>query len=428
MTCSGRVGSVQSVATEQQQRKTRVAYLLSHFPAISHTFLAEEIRGVEAGGVEVVPIATNVPGPVDLLDEANREWQRRTHYIKGTNKARVVWVFLRTVLRHPSALRLVGRTGGTDLRAYLWRFFYLVEATLVVDVMRRNTCRHLHAHMGGPPSTLAWFATELGNLDRRGPRWTWSLTIHGWSEFVNEDANYLRPKIASARFVACISDYTRSQVLRLSEPADWGKVEVVRCGIDFHRFTARESEPANDVPHVAVIGRLSPEKGHAVLVEAAVRLRERGIAVVLDVVGPDFGMADTMQALAVEGGIAESLVVHGPATPEQVAAILGGADAFCLPTFAEGLPIVIMEAMARRVPVVTTFIAGIPELAIDGETALVVPAGNADALADALQRMLSDDELRRRLVQRADTLVHRRHDITTNVQRLRERFAEATGA
>jgi glycosyltransferase involved in cell wall biosynthesis len=247
--------------------------------------------------------------------------------------------------------------------------------------------------------------------------------VHGWHEFVGEREAELHDKVASAAFVACISDFTRSQLMRISSPADWTKIHVVRCGIVPDRFARRSPTAPGATARIAIVARVSPEKGHAVLIEALSVLRKRGIAVALDAVGPEAGdHGDLLRQLAVDAGVADCITWHGPQPSSQVAQILAESDIFCLPTFAEGLPVVIMEAMARGVPVVTTYISGIPELAVDEKTALIVPAARVDALAEAMERLIVDGDLRQRLVAAAAVAVAEQHDIRRNVPHLAALF------
>jgi colanic acid/amylovoran biosynthesis glycosyltransferase len=390
-----------------------VTYLTTHFPYISHTFIASEIEALERRGVPVVTVSINSPREHDTLDEANRQWARRTHYLKATAKLTVMRLVLATVLRRPSVLAIPLRLGGFDLKAYLWGYFQLVEAILLHRVMRVHGSRHVHAHHGQAPATIAWFATDVGNrLDQHGPSYTWSVTIHGWHELMDQQAARLREKMAAASFVVCISDFTRSQLLRITDPAEWDKVHVVRCGVDLDRLTQRPPAPVGDPARVAIVARVSPEKGHLVLLQALRFLLDRGVSVHVDVVGPgERGFEDDVRATVERLGLTRHVTMHGAADPERIANLLEESDVFCLPSFAEGLPVSIMEAMARGVPVVTTYISGIPELAIDGETALVVPAARPDLLADAIEAVLRDDDLRQHLVKQALARVTERHDI-----------------
>ncbi len=410
-------------ALEQRLGERPIAYLLTDFPFVSHTFIHDEIANLIENGVAVAPIAINTVIDQERMDDNSKAWVAKTTYLKSVSKARAVRLFCAFVRKNPSILTIPFGIGGFDARAYLWRCFYLVEAVLVVDAMQRSGARHVHAHFGGVPSTIAWFAARVGNCVDPETPWTWSVTIHGWHEFANESEALLRQKIAAANFVVCISEFTRSQLYRLSAPQDWSKMSVVRCGVDFERFRRRDVLADHDVPRIAIVARVSPEKGHLILVEALPMLVSTIGTVAVDVIGPDAnGFTDVVRNRAEALGVSDLITFHGSAVPERIAEVLADVDVFCLPTFAEGLPVVIMEAMAIGVPVVTTYIAGIPELAVDAETAAVVPAGDVTLLVGALVRVLTDDVFRQRITDRADEKVRERHDIRKNVLQLAELF------
>lgn len=408
----------------------RVGYVLSLHPAVSQTFIADEIESLASSGIEVRAISINTPREFDTLSERDRRMAEETLYIKSVPKLSTLWLALRTIIRHPRVLRLVITGGGFDLRAYLWRAFYLVEAIVAHRECRRLGIRHVHAHFGLTPSTIAWFTAEVGRTCDGEP-WSWSLTIHGWHEFVDERAALLREKLASATFVACVSDYTRSQMMRIGRPADWGKLRVVRCGIDLERMAFAPRPPVTGLgtsPPIEVlqVARLAPEKGHLVLLEACALLRSRGRAVRATLVGPgELGYEESVHEAVERLGLHDVVDFAGPLPPADVDRRLARADVFCLPTFAEGLPISIMEAMAIGVPVVTTYISGIPELAIDGTTAMVVPAARPDLVADAIERIAEDPAHRDLMLRAARTEVEAHHDARHTIRPLVVLLGEA---
>jgi glycosyltransferase involved in cell wall biosynthesis len=397
----------------------RVAYVLTHYPKLSQTFLQREIAAVEAEGLAVDPIALNPPDPIDVADELGRRESARTTYVKTTSKLTLAALVGRTALRRPgpfvAGLVAAVRPAGLDLRGALWRAFQYVEALVVWDRCRRTGVRHLHAQFGGVPATVAMLAADLGNRLGHDERWTWSFTIHGFQDFVNERETGLAAKAASAAAVVGISDYTRSQVLRIADPADWPKVCVVRCGIDLAAFSQRPPRPVGDPPVLVTVGRLSAEKGHGVLLEAARLLVDRGRPVRVVFIGG--GDADgSIRREVTRLGLGDTVELVGELPPAEVGARLRAADVFCLPSFAEGLPVSIMEAMAVGVPVVSTYISGIPELVTNGVSGWCVPAGRADELADAIGRAVVDDAGRAALVAEARRRVEADHDLFVNAR------------
>ena len=388
-----------------------IGYLSTHYPHVTHTFIQNEVLALEQRGVEVVPMALNSPSSGDVLTERDERERRRTFYVKAVPKARMVAVFGRTLVRHPApfvseALRSLV-SGGLDVGAGLKAFVQFLEAVLVWNHLRGLGVTALHAHFGQAPASVAWRAARFGDRVDQG-RWTWSVTIHGWHEFATEDTSELRAKFGSADLIVGISDFTRSQLLRLTPPSRWDRITVVRCGIDLDTFRRREPRPPSSPPTVVITARLSPEKGHMVLLDAVAELAASGMEVQVEVIG-DGELHDEIVATAKRLDIGHLVDMRGAQPPQAVAEALEGADVFCLPSFAEGLPVSLMEAMARGVPVVTTYISGIPELVVPDETGWVVPAGNPTLLASALREVLASDDLGP-VLDSARAAVEARHD------------------
>ena len=394
----------------------RIAYLSTDYPAVSHTFIQREIHALEARGIEVVPITLNRAPDAQLLTDLDRSDAARTFVVKSAS-AGVAVTLATTMLRHPLAtLRGIRRAfGGThgDLTRIRKQLLQFLEALLVWRHCRAERCDGLHAHFGQVPATVAWFTAAFANDVHRSGRFTWSVTIHGWHEFVTEDTSRLADKLDAADGVVCISSFTRSQLMRIGPVSAWPKIDVVRCGLDLDDFPFRGERPAATVPTVVITARLSPEKGHLVLVQAVGRLRAAGTDVRVRCIGSGPFEADLREAAA-SAGVTDLIEFVGALAPSAVAAALREADVFCLPSFAEGLPVSIMEAMAVGVPVVTTYISGIPELVVNDHTGWVVPAGDAEALAAALASALTSPE-RDRIVRQARDAVAAAHDIRSNV-------------
>ena len=403
-----------------RQATTRVAYVMTHHPRVATTFITNEIDEMRRRGAEIVPIAMNLPGPDDLASEASRAERSRTLYLKSAGPIGLLRSTLRVACVHPVGfLGLIVRalrSARLDLSIALRRLVHLAYASLAVEHCRAHGITHLHAHFGQAPATIAWFTAEIGNLGD-GERWTWSFTIHGFQDFVNESDARLDLKAASASFVVCVSDFTRSQLCRVTDPLLWDRFHVVRCGIDLDAFSSRPPRPMPESARILVVARLSAEKGHVVLLHALARLREEGSAATLDIVGSGPYEAE-IRAEVGRLGLDDAVRHHGELSPGEVDRHLRDADVFCLPSFSEGLPVSIMEAMAIGVPVVATAISGIPELAVHDETALTVPPGNEEALAAALRRMLGDAGLAETVAAAGRVAVERRHDLHTNVANL----------
>jgi colanic acid/amylovoran biosynthesis glycosyltransferase len=404
----------------------RVAYVLTNYPCLAMTFISGEIDEIRRRGGEVFPIAMNRPSDSELATVEGRQRASDCRYLKSAEPARAL---ARLLIRHPIGVARVAatalRSARSDVVRMARRLVHVAYAALVVEHCRSNGVSHLHAHFGQSPASIAWFAAELGNLEA-GERWTWSMTAHGADVFSDSDEVRADLKVEHASFVIAISDFTRSQVLRYSDPAWWSKVKVVRCGIDLEAFPKRHVEPVGVTPVVTTVGRLAPEKGQTVLIDALAELRDRGITARVELIGAG-PLQQTLRAAAFARGIEDRVDFVGELPPHEVAERLRRSTVFCLPSFAEGLPVAMMEAMAMGAPVVATHVNGIPELAVNGRSALTVAPGDAQALAGALETVLADPAGARCRADEARRLVEVYHEQSRNVGQLIDLLLDAGG-
>jgi colanic acid/amylovoran biosynthesis glycosyltransferase len=402
-----------------------VAYLVSHYPTISHTFIRREVEALRAAGVPVTTFSVHRPADAEILSAADRREIAGTTFVLGDN-AGIARSHLRTMLRHPGAylatLAHALRTGQATPQARLKQFFYFGEAIRLFDLMRARQLRWLHVHFPNNAADIARLVTHLGTLIEPAHPWSWSISLHGPTEFSNVEKADLAAKVRSAAFVACISDFCRSQVMAESEPIDWPKLHIVHMGVDVDRFQPKSVADPHDRLRVLFVGRLVAEKGVPLLLDAATMLRDRGVDFELEIVGA--GPLEPALRLGISRrGLADVVSLSGPIGQDDLPARYAWADVFCLPSFAEGLPVVLMEAMMCELPVVTTAIAAIPELVHDGETGLLVSAGRPDLIADAIQRLALDPALREKLGAAGRTAVLKEHDGMVNGAALAAIFA-----
>ena len=406
-----------------------LAYVMTHYPRVALSFISGEIDEIEALGGTIHPIAMNLPDRADLLSEDARARRAKTYYLKR-GWLGLLGTFAGTALRHPIGIAKLLGTAITSSRGSIpitvRRLSHLVQAASVAKVCANRNIPHLHAQFGQAPATIAWFATEILNCGNR-PLRTWSFTIHGFHDFVEDTVSRLDLKAGSAAFVVCISDFTRSQLLRLLHPSLWPRAKVIRCGIDLDAFALRAPRQPSAAPKLVSVGRLSSEKGQVVLLEACKMLIDRGQNFELTFVGSG-PLESLLREEIARLGMQDNVRLTGELAPEEVRKELETADLFCLTSFAEGLPISIMEAMAMGVPVVSTAISGIPELVVDGQTGRAVPPANVEALADAIADLLSDGDKGEQMVAVARQRVESQHERHRNVNELYALFSAQTGA
>lgn len=391
----------------------RIAYLVSRYPAVSHTFVLREVEAVRSLGVEVDTFSVRRTGAHDALGERERDARASTTaLVPLTPRAAVSLVA--TVVRRPGAVaRLLRHAVGTanpGVRNRVWQLFYVVEALVLWRHLRRRGITHVHVHFANVAADVARLCHRFDGAIG------WSFTMHGPTELDDVTHWDLARKTSEASAVACISDFARSQLMAITDESVWPRLRVIRCGIEPDRFAVTR-EPDDGVLDVLCVAQLLPRKGQRVLLEAAALLRDRGVDVRVTLAGGG-PSADAIERAIDDLGLRDRVKLTGPFGQEQLAGFLAAADAFCLPSFAEGVPVSLMEAMASRLPVVTTTIAGVPELVEHGVNGLLVPPGRADALADALEQLAGDPELRRRFGDAGRATVERRYSSGANAAEL----------
>lgn len=391
----------------------RLAYLCNRYPAVSHSFVRREIEGVEHAGHEVFRFTIR-PASSDLKDEADIREARMTECVLGQGFLPLLLRAFATLLARParsaSALAAAWRISAPGWKAKARHLAYLAEAAWLSHRFKRLHIDHVHAHFGTNPAAVALLVRALG-----GP--PFSFTVHGPDEFDAPVSLSLAAKIEAATFVAAISSYGRSQLMRWSAPAQWSKIGVVRCGLgrDFLQAPVQPVSPGST--EFVCIARLSAQKGLPLLVEACDRLRRNGESFSVTIIG-DGEMREELDADIRRRQLADVITLTGALSSAEIRDRLIGARAFVLPSFAEGLPVVLMEALALARPVITTAVAGIPEL-VDAECGWLIPAGSEDALVEAMTAALraTADELAAKAMAGRERVLAM-HDAERNAARL----------
>lgn len=402
----------------------RSAYLVSRYPALSHTFILREVRRLRKLGFEIRVASVNRPDrPVPGLTAEEREEEAATYYVKadgplGALKAHAA-VFFSRPLAWFRGLFYALALGGWDLKRWVYGLLYFVEAVMVGRWMTGLGLRHLHVHFATPASTVGLIATRVFPM-------TFSIMIHGPDELYDVTAYRLREKMETCDFVLCISFFARSQMMKITPPALWDRYEVTRLGVDPSVFTPRPFREAPSPFEILCVGRLCPAKGQHILLKAVEKLVREGRDVRLRFVGDGPDRAGLEAAVAARD-LGEAVALEGPVNPDRIRDFYAAADVFALASFAEGIPVVLMEAMAMEIPCVTTYVAGIPELIRDGEDGLLVYPSDVDGLSEALRRLMDDHELRRRLGPAGRRRVLDRYNLDTNTPRMAEVFRRRMG-
>ena len=398
----------------------KIAYFVNQYPKVSHSFIRREIVALETQGFPIERFALR-GWDGDLVDQEDVAERGRTAYVLGHGLLPVILAFLRELTVNTRAmlhgLRWTVRLARYSDRSLLRHVVSLAEAAWLKVRLISLGISHVHAHFGTNSAEVVMLCHALG-----GP--TYSFTVHGPEEFDRPAALHLREKIEHSRFVVAISSFGRSQLYRWVDRAHWPKIKVVHCGLErpFHEVAP---VPVAAERRLVCVGRLCEQKGQLLLIEAAHLLSERGHQFELVLAG-DGEMRPAIEAGIARYGLGDKVRITGWISSDQVRAELLAARAMVLPSFAEGLPVVIMEAMALRRPVLTTYVAGIPELVEDGRNGWLFPAGSVEELADVMANCLSMDLDQLQVMgDAARERVLQRHDIDTEVAKLARHFRDA---
>ena len=403
-------------------RPLRIAYMTGEYPRATDTFIQREVAALRAAGVHVETLSVRKPPQKEVVSDAVREERARTHYLLPANPLKVLAAHLGLLFKTPgryfSALGLALSTRPAGAKALVWQAAYFMEAALVAQRLRGHDLSHLHNHFSNSSCSVAMLASALGGF-------TYSFTMHGPAEFYEPKYWRIDEKIRRAKFVACISHFARSQAMVFAPQDAWNKLHVVHCGVSPGQFTPVHHQGRGT--RLLFVGRLAAVKGLPVLLEAVARLaRERpDVTLVVAGDGPDRARLE-QQARRLD--IAPNVEFRGYQSQAQVRELLHRTDVFAMASFAEGVPVVLMEAMAAGVPVVATRIAGVPELVDDGASGFLVPPGDPETLAEKIRLLLDEPGTRNRFGAAGREKVEREFNIATEADKLCRILTAALGA
>lgn len=393
-------------------RKMKLAYLTTEYPKASHTFVRRELRALESRGHDIVRVS--VRGCAAVVDPADLEEAEKTHLLLGGSLVALCVSFLKVLLLSPwnfaRAIRTAIAMWTSSNRGAIKHFAYLVEATRLVEICRQYDVEHVHVHFGKNAADVALLAKRMG-----GP--TFSMTIHGPGEFDAPVGYGLGRKVEESTFTAAISHYGTAQIRRWVSYQHWDKLKVVRCTIN-EDFLSQCRPLTEDTNQFVCVGRLTGQKGQLLLVDAVGLLKRQGVEVNLVLAG-DGEMRNVIESRVAELGVNENVSITGWIGEAEVRHYLQTSRAMVLPSFAEGLPVAIMESLALGRPVISTCITGIPELLRDKENGWMITAGCVEDIARAMkQAMETSLEEINHMGQNGNQRVARQHLASTEAARL----------
>jgi len=400
----------------------KIGYFINQYPAVSHSFIRREILALESLGWQVSRFAIR-PDRNDIVDEADKSEALLTKFIIKTSLLAFVSILIRQLLFNTIrffktlffAICFNFRT-EKNLKKTLICFF---EACVLSEWAEKQSIKHIHAHFGTNSSTIVMFTKRLGEV-------TYSFTVHGPEEFDKPETIGLKDKIKECQFVVAISSYGRSQLSRWADFSDWDKIHIVHCGLDSDFLNYQPLAIPTD-PRFVCVGRLCEQKGQMLLLQAVSKLIKEGITLKLILVG-DGPMREEIETYIRDHDLASHVELTGSLSGTQVRKQISLARTFVMPSFAEGLPVVIMEAFALGRPVITTYVAGIPELVKNEENGWLVPAGSVADLVDAIRSAVqaSPEDLAE-MGRKGRSSVLEQHSITTEAGKLSQLFSNIAG-
>jgi glycosyltransferase involved in cell wall biosynthesis len=394
----------------------RIAYLTSQYPATSHTFISREVAALRELGLALETFSIRPPTPAELRDDRLSAEAQNTFAVLKQPATSFVAAHLGTLVTQPAGyFRTLGmalRHRPPGLRGFGLSLAHFAEAILLAGELKRRRITRLHNHFANSAATVGLLATSLLGMP-------WTFTMHGISETDYPAGLLLGRKIEAAEFVACVSYFGRAQAMRLVPPEHWSKLHIVRCGLKLDGLPTRAD--GGQATRIICVGRHSPEKGQTGLLEAFATLASNYPELELILVG-DGPESDQLHATAEQLGIGDRVRFAGRLGELASLNEIAKADVLVVASFMEGLPIVLMEAMAIGTAVVASRVAGIPELIEDGESGLLFTPSNWDGLTDRVRRLLDDRALRERLARRAREKIAEEFDIQRSARQLQQLF------
>lgn len=390
----------------------RIAYLTGEYPRATDTFIQREVAALRENGVDVYTFSVRRTGDEHIVGPEQKAERDRTFYILPVNAIALLLAHLTLLFSSPvrylRALKLAWSTRQHGLRGTFYQLFYFAEAGILAKQIRVKQIQHLHNHLADSSCTVAMLAAELGGF-------TFSFTMHGPYIFFEPHRWRIDEKIKRALFICCISHYCRSQGMIFAPIDKWNRMHIIHCGVDPALFNlVSHEEPGFRLLYV---GRLAPVKGLPILIDCLAALKPSHSNIVLTVVGdgPDRAELEQMTARL---GLEENVKFLGYQSQAEVRKHMQQTDVFVMSSFAEGIPVVLMEAMAAGVPVVASQIAGVSELVEEDLSGYLVPPGDPVSLADRIETLLTDSQLRARLGAAGRAKVEKDFNIHYEVMRL----------
>ena len=400
-------------------RRPELVYVLEKFPSETASFVYNELRVLDEEGMSP-RIFSLVPG--DVCPDDARDVAARTVTLGPVSAARIANAFAFYLFRRPGALLRLLLTLPFDTESGRWGKGVRIVHQVLIGVVFARAVRgrpcHFHAHFAFKAATAALVAAELNGA-------SFSFTSHGSDTVMPAKRFCLRQKIRIARFVVAISEYNRSVLVGLCPEVDPRRILVNRTGVLREQFPDRSAPCTRDgVFRILCVANLYPVKNHETLIRGCGILARRGVAIRLVLAGRDVaGIERRLRSLAESEGIRREVAFLGVVDHSQVSGLLDEADVCILTSHSEGIPVALMEAMARGVPVIGPRVTGVGELVKHEVTGLLIDPADPESVAEALARLVDDSDLGSRLARAGREHVYAQFDMRTNARALAQMYS-----
>ena len=395
-----------------------IAYLTGEYPRATDTFIQREVQALREKGLDIQTFSIRRTGDEHIVGPEQTAERSRTFCVLPPNVTQIIAAHILLLFKSPQkylqAIKLAWKTRQEGLKGTLYQLFYFIEAGVIARELKRRNIGHIHNHSADSSGNVTMLAATMVDS-------TFSMTLHGPGIFFETYRWVLGEKFKRSLFSICISNFCRSQCMLFAPRDKWEKMHIVHCGVDLSLFTVvNHTQPGTKLLY---IGRLAAVKGLPVLFESLSKLKCNYPDFSLTLVGDGVERLE-LEKLGSELGLAKHLEFVGYKSQAEVRDYLQKSDVFVLPSFAEGVPVSLMESMAAGVPVVSTQVGGVSELVENGVSGYLVPPGDAISLAEKIEILLTNVELRNKFGQAGRIKIEQEFNLIKETEKLYDIFTK----
>lgn len=398
-----------------------IAYLASEIPALSATFVYNEILALQKRGLTIIPFSVTAPiVPAQTPEVKNLE--QDVFYLYEQSLLTVLKINVANLIMFPLLYLATVKLVFQDILSLGWRevnsyklLYQFLQGSQLAYWLKEKQCEHLHIHFAHTPTQIGMYAAKLAKIP-------FSFTAHANDLF--ERGRLLKEKVARSRFTVVISEYNKQFLREHNAPAD--KIKVVRCGVNSEQYPFAPKSEINQPPVIGSLGRLVEKKGMDDLILATQILNQEGFECYLEIAG-DGELREQLETLIQEHQLENHVILKGKLEHHQVFSWLKTIDLFVLACKndqkgdKDGIPVVLMEAMMMGVPVVSTKLSGIPELIQEGLSGELALPNDPQSLAVAIKKSFTESSLSAKTQKARDHIVNE-FDQMVNINRLLQLF------